>query len=112
MFQTTTIHDVNGTIKLSCFMENGEIDKDFVWLEFEELKDDEYPQFSLEWDNPEYLFNEFYQFLHRWKDRICKYEDQLEFKEVWNYFEEDEDIVPELIEMFDVALKQGWYEHK
>ena len=103
MFQTTTIHNDNGLVKLSHFHDDPDMDD--VWLEFAELR-------TLEWDNPHYLFNDFYQFLHRWKDKTCKYEDRLEFKEVWNYFEEDEDIVPELIEMFDLALKQGWYERK
>ena len=112
MFQTTTIHDTNGTIELACFIEDGKFDGTMTWLEFAEIPNDLYPDQHLTWDNPHYLFNEFYQFLHRWNNKTTIYADELDFKDVWNYFEEDEDIVPELIKMFDVALKQGWYERK
>lgn len=108
MFQTTTLHSTSGEIELSCFTEGDRL----TWLEFYKFHEEDYPDQHLAWDNDTYLFDTFYPFLHRWKDRICTYEDQLEFKEVWEYFEENEELVDELIEMFDEALKQGWYEPK
>ena len=64
------------------------------------------------WDNPDYLFNEFYELLHRWNKRECLPTDKVEFPDIWNYLEEKEDMVEELIEMLELALKQGWYERK
>jgi hypothetical protein len=105
MVQTTTLHTTSGEIELSSFTTDGRL----TWLEFHELYDEEYPDKNLAWDNEDYLFNIFYPFLHRWKNRICKPEDEIEFKEVWHYLENNEDLVEELIEMFNEALNQKWY---
>lgn len=111
MFQTTTIHsEWDGAVELSCFINDGKYED--AWIEFSEIPDEEYPEYHLSWDNSSYLFDTFYPFLLRWKDRQTLKEDREEFKDVWDYLESDEDIVPELIEMFDLALKQGWYEYK
>ena len=68
MFQTTTIHVTTGEIELSCFLEKGK--HDMTWIEFHTLKDENSNQ-DLVWDNEDFLFNDFYQFLHRWKNRDC-----------------------------------------
>ena len=110
MFQTTTLHTTAGEIELSCFIDKGE--HELTWIEFHSLKDEDYPDQDLVWDNEDFLFDDFYQFLHRWKNRVCSSEDHSNFKDIWNYFEGNEDLIDELIEMFDEALKQKWYNGK
>ena len=113
MFQTTTIYsNYEGEVELCCFYERDRFDGSFAWMEFKEIKDDKYSDQNLVWDNPDYLFNNFYEFLHRWNKRECLPADKVEFSDIWNYLEETEGMVEELIEMLELALEQGWYERK
>ena len=109
MFQTITIHNEEDTIKLSCLFMNDKCSD--VSLEWCELKDKDFPEFNVFWDNSEFLFNEFYQFLIKYKNDELTYEELLtSYPEIIT--EIDDDVVGELIEMFNEAIKQGWYEPK
>lgn len=59
------------------------------------------------WDNEDYIFVRFRQFLKRWKDRELISDDKKEFKEIWDLLNKDS--VDDLIEMIEQALKRGWY---
>ena len=107
MFQTKTIHSDDGAVRLSCFDDNTDAS-----LEFTEIKDKAYPDCNLYWDNPVFLFENFYPFLLKWKERTISPTDRIIHEEVLEYLESDESVVTELIEMFEEAIKQGWYEFK
>ena len=115
MFQTTTLHTGSGEIEMTTFLtEEGVPDKELpmIWIEFHDIMSDLDPEESICWDNEDYLFEKFYPFLLRWKSRWCFPTDYKDFADVWQYFEDNEELIDELIEMFDVALKQGWYVSK
>ena len=108
MFQTKTIHSDDGAVRLSCFTD----DYKDIWIEFSEIKDKKYPDQDLEWDNPAFLFENFYPFLLKWKEKTTSPTDRIIHEEVLEYLESDESVVTELIEMFEEAIKQKWYEFK
>jgi len=58
------------------------------------------------WDNEDFLFQEFYPFLIRFRDRML-IEDKEDFQEIIHLLE-DGDTVDQLIEMFETAIKQKW----
>ena len=50
------------------------------------------------WDNQEFLFDEFYPILKRFKDRMLTFKDREEFKDIWYLMTED--WVNDVIEIF------------
>lgn len=112
MWQSTTIHSDNDEITLKCLCDGDRLpDKQFVWITFKELKSKVYPEYDLEWDNPPYIFEIFYEFLHRLRDGSTVSKDKkLISKRVWKYLMKNDSLVDDLIEMLDEAIKQGWYE--
>ncbi len=73
-------------------------------LTFEGIKD-EYG--SIYWDNEDYIFGEFYEFLKRYIHRTLKETDVQEFVSIWEIM--DQDNAETLLTMLDRALEKGWY---
>jgi len=63
------------------------------------------------WDNEHYLFQTFYPFLIRYKAKMLFQEDKDEFKEITHLLE-DGNTIDQLIEMFETAIKQKWYDRE
>jgi hypothetical protein len=106
MMQYHTIANDDDEIKISVGVD--EKGKYYMpYIIFEEIKDIQFPDLSLVWDNEDFIFGEFKAFLHRWKHRTLLPEDTTEFEEIWDIL--DEETVEELIEMLELALKQKWY---
>lgn len=83
---------------------------DMPWIEFKTIKDKEYPDQDLSWDNPDFIFVKFYKFLKRWQKKELKKKDHKKYEDVWEIL--NEKVVEELILMIELALEQGWYEPK
>lgn len=83
------------------------VNKDAVWLEFTELKDNNYPEQTLSWDNPSYLWNKLYHYLEN-KLTFKLTEEQLkEFKDVDEYMNIDNCL--DLLELLNKAKTLNWY---
>lgn len=80
--------------------------KDWIWIEFK-VKDKEYPDQNIVWDNPYWIFGEFYQFLLGWVNKDLRKEDKETFADIWEHLTDD--IVGELLEIVEEAKKE-WYE--
>lgn len=103
MFVVIKIMSDNDEIVISAFPNKENDGYEFMWLTFNEIPDPDWDNIKLTWDNPKYLFNTFVPFLERWKERMCTENDKIEFQDVWKYFEENSDLVDELLEMFEEA---------
>ena len=106
MYQKNSIINDEGNIELFSLWDKINEKWFMTALDFKDIKDRDYPETNLIWDNDNFIFNEFYNFLKRWENN---YEDDKIFKELWNFTKED---VKELIEMLEEALKQGWYDKR
>lgn len=93
---------------LSCLCDKkNKPDKQFIWLEFTKIKDKEYPNQLLTWDNPSYLFKTFYTYLeHRLIFKVTKKEIE-EFKDISDYL--DVESTSELLGLLNTAIKLKWY---
>lgn len=108
VYETRTLKVHGDAFELACLCKKGEVEKDWVWLEFNEIKDKKYPEQNMVWDNSSYIFEEFYSFLKRWKERQISDEDKIEFADVLDYLNEDK--VEDLIELLETAKKLNWNE--
>jgi len=61
------------------------------------------------WDNENFLFKTFYLFLTRYKNKTLFNKDRETFQEIIHLLE-DGDTIDQLIEIFETAIKQKWYE--
>jgi hypothetical protein len=82
--------------------------KSKAWIEFNSLKDQDYPNQDVVWDNDEFIFGKFYKFLKRWDENRLKKKDEKIFKDIWPILTDV--VVSELIEMLEFALEKKWYE--
>lgn len=78
-----------------------ETEKEWVWLEFKELKGKKYIDQNLVWGNSDYLIATFYPFLLDYRNRKLTDFQLEEFSDIYDYL--DEDKVEDLIEIFEVA---------
>lgn len=108
MNHAETIENNKGDVKLVRLIYNDHYSE--AWIEFSSLKDKEYPDQTLSWDNDDFIFGKFYKFLKRWDNRKLKKKDEENFKDVWLIL--NDDVVYELIEMIEFALEKEWYEFK
>jgi hypothetical protein len=95
---------------LSCLIEEDmtTVWKDTVWLEFTELRDENYPNQTLSWDNSSYLWNELTQYLEN-KVKFTLTEKQLEeFKDIHEYMNLDNCF--DLLELLSTAKQLNWHE--
>lgn len=76
-------------------------------IEFTQIKDKEYPQLTLSWDNPDFIFVTFRDFLKRYINRELLENDKKEFKGIWKILSKK--VAKELLKMIIKAEKQGWY---
>lgn len=84
-------------------------------LEFINVKDREYPDQTLFWDNEDYIFGPFKEFLKHCKKRQSKgkhikhryYE---EYQDIWHILTPEN--VNQLWDMIELAEKYGWYVKK
>jgi hypothetical protein len=58
------------------------------------------------WDNREYIFQNFKQFLIRYKERMLLPSDKEEFEEIWQILNDEE--VEVLLELIDAGEKLEW----
>lgn len=108
MYKYNTIASENDLAKLECFLnKEGLPDKEWVWLEFLQLKSKEYPEQTLSWDNPGWIFGKFYKFLNRWKNRDLKKKDKETFSDIYSILTDD--TVEELLEMLEEAKRLNWH---
>lgn len=94
---------------LCCLMEKDfkEICKDFIWLEFTEIKDKTYPDQNMVWDNSDYLFVTFYKFLNAYLNRSLTPQDKEEFEDIYDYL--DDNKCNDLLELLNTAKNLNWY---
>jgi hypothetical protein len=105
MIHTETIENTRGNIKLVRIIYdfgNGE-----CWIEFNGLKDEDYPSHDVFWDNDNFIFINFYKFLKRLKKGKLKKKDRENFNNVWPILTDD--TVIELIKMLEFAIEKEWY---
>jgi len=110
MFESRAIHDKNDEFELCGLISEKTGNVIMPWIEFLTIKNKEYPDQNLCWDNDDYIFGKFYKFLKRWKRKELKKKDKKEFEDIWHIL--NDQTVEELIEMIEYALKKGWYEPK
>jgi len=84
--------------------------KSEAWIEFNSLKNPEYPNQNVMWDNDNFIFTKFYKFLKRLKKGELKKKDREKFNDVWLILTDN--TVRELIEMLEFALEKQWYKPK
>lgn len=87
-------------------MDLGRVNKQFVWLEFKELKSKDYPDIELVWDNGKYLIDDFLPFLLRYKEKMLIEGDKEEFDDIYEYL--DDSKVEDLIELIETAKSLNW----
>lgn len=110
MFESRAIHDNNSLFELACLINKKTNKPDMPWIEFKTIKNKEYPNQDLCWDNDYYIFVKFYKFLKRWMRKEIRKRDKKEFEDIWHVLNDKR--VEELILMIELALEQGWYEPK
>lgn len=118
VFQTKYLTTSSDLFQLGALCENqisDKIDKDWIWLEFKEIKDEEFPDQQLIWDNSSYLFETFYPFLLRKLNHKLKKEDYIEFADILSYLnegnvKESTSKTTDLIELLETAKQLNWYE--
>jgi hypothetical protein len=106
MIHTEAIENNRGNIKLVRIIYDYDFDSG-SWIEFNNLKDPSYPSQDLCWDNDDFIFGKFYKFLKRWDNKRLKKKDEEKFQEIWSILTDD--LVSELLEMLDLAIKKEWY---
>jgi hypothetical protein len=84
--------------------------KSEAWIEFNSLKDPEYPNQNVMWDNDNFIFTKFYKFLFRYKDNKLKKKDEKKYSDVWPIL--NQYTVGELIKMLEYAKEREWYKPK
>lgn len=84
-----------------------ETEKEWVWLEFKELKDKKYPEQNLVWDSSNYLIDKFYPFLINYLNNKITTEQYVEFSDVLPYLNKEK--VEDLIEIFETAKQLNWF---
>lgn len=110
MFESRTIHDRYDMFELTCLVDTKTNRCEMPWIEFKTIKNKEYSDQNLVWDNDNYVFSKFYKFLKRWRKKEIKKKDRKEFEDIWYVLNDKR--VEELIEMIEYALEKGWYESK
>lgn len=93
---------------LSCLMNKDmtTVDKQFVWLEFTDLKDEDYPNQNLVYDNSSYLWGNLTQYLEN-KVTFKLTEEQLgEFKDIDEYMNLNNCF--DLLELLNTAKTLNW----
>ena len=108
MNNTESIENNDGDIKLVRLVYDHY--KSQAWIEFNSLKDPEYPNQNVMWDNDNFIFTKFYKFLFRYKNNKLKDKDKKKYKEIYSIL--NQDVVSELIEMLEFAKKKEWYKPK
>ncbi len=93
---------------LNCLLEkdNKSVDKQFVWIEFTELKAKGYPDQTLSWDNPSYIFGIFLTFLENYINKSLTPQNKEEFEDIYDYL--DDDKVEDLLELLNTAKTLNW----
>ena len=105
MIHTESIENTRGNIKLVRIIYSDHNSE--AWIEFNGLKDQDYPSQDVFWDNDNFIFGKFYKFLKRWDENRLKKKDEDKFQEIWPILTDD--LVGELLEMLDLALEKEWY---
>ena len=108
MNNTELIENDKGDIRLVRLILNDRYSE--TWIEFNGLKDPDYPDQYINWDNDDFIFGKFYKFLKRLKKGELKKKDRENFNDVWIILTDD--TVRELIEMIQFALEKEWYKPK
>lgn len=110
MFRYDTIANDSDDIQLSALVILKTGKREMSSIEFKQLRNKNFPDLTLLWDNDSFIFGKFYKFLKRWKEGRLKKKDKEKFADIWSIL--DDDVVNELIEMIEYALEEKWYEPK
>ena len=105
MIHTESIENTRGNIKLVRIIYSDHNSE--AWIEFNGLKDQDYPSQDVFWDNDNFIFGKFYKFLKRWDENRLKKKDEDKFQEIWPILTDD--LVSELIDMLELAIEKEWY---
>lgn len=105
MFQYHTISNEEGTIELTALFNDGKYS--ISSIVFKKLKNKEFPDQELFWDNDDFIFGKFRRFLRRWQRGRLKKKDQKKFEEIWNIL--DDETVDEILLMLETAFNLKWY---
>lgn len=108
MNHTEQLENTYGNIKLVRLVYDHH--KSDPWIEFMDIKNSEYTDQHVSWDNDDFIFTKFYRFLIRYKCNKLKDKDKKKYDDVWLIL--NQDVVSELIDMLDYAMEKGWYELK
>lgn len=108
MFRYDSICDDDDVVILSAIVDLETGKRDGIAIEFKTLKNKNYPDQTLMWDNDDYIFGKFYKFLKRWKKGELKKNDPKKFNDIWGLLTYPR--VEELINMLEYAIKEKWYE--
>ena len=110
VYQSKFLTTESDLFELGCLCKNktsNKTDKLWVWLEFNGLKNKEYPEQNIIWDNPKYLIYKFYPFLINYLNDKITTEEYVEFSFILPYL--DKDKVEDLIELFETAKQLDWF---
>ena len=111
MFKYDRISSENGEAILEGYKGKGDIVKpDWVTIEFPELRHEEYPDQTLMWDNPSFIFGKFRKFLSRWQRKELKKKDKENFSDIWGILTDE--VVMDFVEMLEEAERLGWCKTK
>jgi len=111
MFKIDRIYSENAEVILDGYKGQGDVVKpDWVTIEFPEIMNKEYPEQTLMWDNPRFIFGKFYKFLYRWEEGRLKKKDKETFSDIWHILTDE--LVEDVIEMLEEAICLGWKKNK
>lgn len=101
MHQFITISNVEGNVELSIGVDT---DNDYqLYMPSIIFKGDK----EIYWDNPSFIFENFYNFLNKYINGKDVSDIISDFKEILHFIEIQEN-AKEILEMLDLAIKQNW----
>lgn len=107
MLRYNTMATDSDEIKLTVGIDNK--DKFYMpCIEFTNVMDKEHKDQFIMWDNEDFIWGEFYEFLQRFSKNELRSEDKFEYADIWS--ELNLDVVKQLLEILDKAKQLGWYE--
>lgn len=108
--QSKKLSTYNDLFHLECLCEDytsDKTDKSWVWLEFTKLKNENYPEQNLVWDNPDYLKEELYEYLKCYLANTVTKAQKKEFEDISDYMNKEK--AEDLLELLEIAKDLNWF---
>lgn len=102
------IYSDSMTVRVCCILKKDlTVNQEFIWLEFLEINDLEYPSLNLYYDHVPYIYNTFLPNLKAYLEG----EDasDLFHPPLWQVLAEDKEFAQEIIDLLEETLKDKWY---